>query len=315
MKTLDVGLIGLGRHGRRYAEHLVRGDVPGARLAGFWRRDTEAAKTDQEALGVPSRTQVEDLIGSVDALVIVVPAAQHLPLAGLASAAGKPALIEKPLAPSAADADALLRLPGRFMVSQTLRFDPLVLALREAYQSGRFGPAVGFELVQRLEPRGLAWEDDPAIAGGGVLIQTGIHGLDALRFIFGAPRIEVEAATLRAVRGRRTEDHALLHLSVGGVVGQLATSKIGRSRHHRFSVFFEGGGLEADFIARTLTTVEGRSQSKIEVPEAPTVVRSLSAFCAWIRGEIADCPVSVAEAHASLLPIFEAYQRSGRSSV
>ncbi len=313
MKMVNVGLLGLGRHGRRYADHLSRGDIPEARLAGFWRRDAAAAAKDAEALGIPALPTPEALIAAVDVVVVVVPAQLHAELTLAAVAAGRPVLLEKPMAPTAAAAQEIVRSGGWVMLSQTLRFDPLTIALEQAFARERLGRLVGFQLEQRLEPRGLAWEDDPEVAGGGVLIQTGIHGIDALRFISQGRRLSVRSAALTSVRGQRTEDHALLTLEQGGVLGQLSTSKIGGSRHHRYALYFEHGGLEADYITRTLTEVKGRTRQVEHVPEVPTVVRSLSAFLEWVSGKRTSCPVTPADAAESLAVVFEAY-RIGRSS-
>lgn len=316
MKMVNVGLLGLGRHGRRYADHLSRGDIPGARLAGFWRRDAAAAAKDAEALGISALPTPDALIAAVDVVVVAVPASLHAELTLAAVAAERPVLLEKPIAPTAEAAQEIVRSGGWVMVSQTLRFEPLTVALQQAFAEERLGRCVGFQFDQRLEPRGLAWEDDPETAGGGVLIQTGIHGIDALRFISGGRRLAVRSAALGSVRGQRTEDHALLTLELGGVLGQLSTSKIGGSRHHRFSLFFEQGGLEADYIARTLTEVRGRTRQVQSVPEVPTVVRSLSAFLEWVSGKRGSCPVAPADAAESLAVVLEAYaaQRIGRSN-
>jgi predicted dehydrogenase len=305
---LRIGIIGLGRHGRRYADHLARGDVPGARLAGFWRRDQAQAALDAQALGAPACPTPAALLAASDAVVITVPAAEHEGLATAAAEAGKPTLIEKPLARTVAEGSAIAAAfearGGQLMVAQTLRFDPLTRALG-AHAAGRV--LVGFDLEQRLEPRGLAWELDPTTAGGGVLIQTGIHGLDKLRFLTGAP-VELLYARLDHVLGNATEDQALVCLRVAGRTGVLRTSKIGGSRHHRTCLYFEDGGAEADYIARTFTVITGRTRTTTAVPEEPTVRAVLAAFVGWARGERADCPVPPREALEAVRVVEAAYQ-------
>lgn len=307
---IRVGLIGLGRHGRRYADHLVRGDIPGARLTGLWRRDPARAASDAHELGVPALPDPAAVLEVADAAVIVVPASEHLPLAELAARKGLPTLLEKPLARTVAEGTAIIEAfesrGGRLMVAHTLRFDPLTLALRDlADQSGELR---GFDLEQRLEPRGLAWELDPALAGGGVLLQTGIHGLDALRFINRRP-LALVSAQLDHLLGNRTEDHAAVALRVGDAPGLLRTSKIGGSRHHRFALYFAELGAEADYIARTLTVVRGRVRETTPMPERPTVAEGLRAFVTWVRGERADCPVPAREALEAVAIVDAAYRR------
>lgn len=307
---LRIGLIGLGRHGRRYADHLVRGDVPGARLAAFWRRDAARGARDAEVLGSPFQARPEDVLAASDAVVVVVPAVEHVALAEAAAAAGLPTLLEKPLARTLAEGtrivDAFEARSGRLMVAQTLRFDPLTLGLRAHLAGG--DPLRGFDLEQRLEPRGLAWEHDPVLAGGGVLIQTGIHGLDAIRFITGQ-RLELESGHLDHLLGHDTEDQAMLRVRAGDVAGHLRTSKIGGSRHHRYALYLDGSGIEADYIARTLTVTRGRDRQVTAVPEIPTVSTVLGAFVGWISGARPDCPVPPREALEAVRVVDEAYRR------
>lgn len=306
---LRIGLIGLGRHGRRYADHLARGDVPGATLAGFWRRDTARAAEDARVLGVPALPDPRAVLAGSDAVVIVVPAAEHVPLACAAAEAGVPVLLEKPLARTAAEGATIVEAfearSVRLMVAHTLRFDPLTLALREHLT--REGGLRGFDLEQRLEPRGLAWEHDPALAGGGVLIQTGIHGLDVLGSITGQP-LSLVAAHLDHLLGHATEDQATVRVRAGDVAGELRTSKIGGSRHHRYALYLDGSGVEADYIARTLTVVRGRTRETTPVPEIPTVAAVASAFVAWLEGARPDCPVPPREALEAVRIVDQAYR-------
>ncbi len=323
-EPLRLGLVGLGRHGARYARHLVHGDVSGARLTAVWRRDAEAGALDAARLGARFEPELAALVGAsdVDAVLGVVPACRHLELAEAAAAAGKPLLLEKPLARTVAEADAILaafeRAGAPLMVAQTLRFDPLVVALGAAAR--RVGPIRAFAFEQRLENRGLAWEDDPSSAGGGVLIQTAIHTVDALRFTTGAA-LEVAAATTGRVINRHTEDRAVVVLrATGGLIdpehgasGTVATSKIGSSRHVRFALMGAEGGLEADLVARTLSVRRGAERTTEHHPERPTVVAALRAFVALARGE-AENPIPGAEGRASLAVIEAAYRAAEASA-
>ena len=296
--SLGVGLLGLGRHGMRYARHLVAGDVPGAHLAGVWRRNAALGVPAAEELGTPFFADADALIASpsVDVVVIVVPVSEHRRLAEASARAGKPVLLEKPIAGKVADANAMIaafeaaNLP--FMIAQTLRFDPLTLALRDALSE--IGPVRAFTLEQRLENRGLTWEDDPAVSGGGVVIQTAIHTIDATHLITGG-RLRVLDARFASVQNQRTEDSATLSLELvggaaegnggGGVaLGLLASSKVGPSRHMRYAFYGRDAALEGDFMARTLTVTRGTDRTVRTVANAPTIVPTLSAF----RSVVAD---------------------------
>src|SRR5262249_38732217 len=142
----------------------------------------------------------------------------HLPVAMCSADANKPLLLEKPLARTFLEGRALVdHFSARsvpLMIAQTLRFDPLVLALKR--RLAELGGLRGFPFEHRLEPRGLAWEDEPETSGGGVLVQTGIHTIDALRTITGASTVEVRYASFARMQYRNNEDHASLILALSG---------------------------------------------------------------------------------------------------
>ena len=324
---IRFGLAGLGRHGIRYARHLQRGDISGATLSGVWRRDEVTGQAQAAELDALYHPNFDDLVADehVDAIILAVPAGRHGELAPKAAAAGKPLLIEKPLAPTTQDATAIVsafesaNVP--LTVAQTLRFDPLVGAARAA--ASTLGSLVGFGFEQRLEPRGLAWEEDPSLAGGGVLTQTAIHAVDALRFLTQCHKVEVVHALMGRVGAPAPlENHALLHLALtdvnagqgqdkAAVHGDVRVSKIGHSRHHRYALFYEDGGLELDFIDRELVTTLGRDRTRRRIPEVPTVVAILEAFVRFLSGAASN-PVEPTDAWRSLAAIEAAYAVAGR---
>lgn len=320
--SIRIGLIGLGRHGLRYAQHLAAGDVPQASLGAVWTRDAEKRGQLAERFGVVNAPTLQALAQSdVQAVVAAVPAGLHLPVVQACAAAKRPLLLEKPLARTPSEGAqmcaAMEASHSPFMVAQTLRFDPLVLALADNLPS--LGPLAGLSFEQRLEPRGLAWEDDPELSGGGVLMQTAIHTVDAARFITQASATELLSATTERVHYTHNEDVGLLHLRLGGgpnltrpITADVRVSKIGGSRHMRFALFGSEGGLEADFIDRTLIHTVGRQRTVQAVPEIPTVPTITSAFVQSLLRNTA-CPVPARDALRSLQVIAEAYSAADLS--
>lgn len=317
--TIRIGLIGLGRHGMRYAQHLTAGDVPGATLAAVWTRDpTKRAAVAQQHGVTPAATLTELTERDLDAVIAAVPAGMHLEVVQACAQAGRPLLLEKPLARTGAEGlgmcEAMEAANAPFMVAQTLRFDPLVLALRDRVPS--LGRLTGLSFEQRLEPRGLAWEDDPEVSGGGVFMQTAIHTLDAARFITQAVESRVICASTDRVHYANNEDVGLVHLSLGGgphlnqaILADVRVSKIGGSRHMRFALFGTEGGLEADFIDRCLIHTVGRSRTVETMPELPTVPTVTAAFVqSLLRNQ--PCPVLPRDALESLRLVEEAYDRA-----
>lgn len=319
-ETLAIGLLGLGRHGSRYARHLSAGDVPGLRLAAVWRRDREQGEQQAREWGCEFVAEMAALIAhpAVDAVIAVVPGSLNPVIARQAAESGKPMLLEKPLAATPEGVEAILGLArrARITVAQTLRFDPLTRALRERVAS--LGPVHGLAFEQRLEPRGLGWERDAAVAGGGVLIQSAVHTLDAVRWVLDADALELEYPALDSLSASAIEDHASLHIRVRAAVthgkailGQVAASKIARARQMRFTLHCAQGMLEADYVDRVLRIRRGRKTELLGIPEQATILALLQAWRDYLGGDGPN-PVPAEAGAAALSSVFEAYRQAAR---
>src|SRR5262245_43062202 len=200
---IGIGIIGLGRHGLRYAKHLIE-DVPNARLAGFASRDAREAAIQSKELGTPYYADYRDLIAApqVDALVVVVPPVRHPEIVASAAERRKPVLLEKPAALNLDDGGrirASVEAAGiPVMVAQTMRYNETVVTIRE--EMHRLGRLHSIRLSQRFEPSPTSWIYDPS-AGGGTMLHTGVHGFDLLRFLTGQEGVRVSAETGTVGRG------------------------------------------------------------------------------------------------------------------
>jgi predicted dehydrogenase len=145
---------------------------------------------------------------SIDAVVIGTPNALHAPQAIACLSEGKHVMVEKPMARNLIEAEAMLDAAGRsdklLMVAHCWRFHADVRALRERVASGELGEIVktrGYGVHKQWGPSG--WFTDPRLAGGGALLDMGVHAVDTARFLLGDPGPERVCATL----GRRYGDY------------------------------------------------------------------------------------------------------------
>lgn len=292
---LRLGLAGLGIHGLRYAKHLLAGEVEGAVLAAVSRSDARLGAAFAEEHGVvfvPDPLALATVAG-IDAVALVLPPDRNLEAALACLAAGRPVLVEKPLAHDLASArdiaDAAARTGVPLMVAHTQRFDPLVVRLRDEIPS--IAPVRLLSIHQRFEPAPRPWIDDPA--RGGAIRVTGVHGFDMLRFLTGAEVVELEARTGR-VFTERAEDQfvATSRLEPGGILATIDNSFAAGGRSSRIEVVGERGQLHADLIHRTLSRIVGREREALgPVPETPTIVAALRAFARAVSKK-APVPVS-----------------------
>jgi predicted dehydrogenase len=166
--------------------------------------------TDWEALAVDPE---------VDAAIVGTPNALHAPQSIALLRAGKPVLVEKPMATSVAACDAMIeasRAAGApLMVAHCWRFRADVIAVRDRVAAGELGEVVktrGYGVHANWGPSG--WFTDPELAGGGALVDMGVHAIDTARFLLGDPEPGAVCATVGTRYGTYgVDDDAILLIS------------------------------------------------------------------------------------------------------
>jgi predicted dehydrogenase len=197
LRTLRVGLVGLGSMGKNHARVLT--GLPETELVAIH----DAASVAREHLGVKLVPGLEDLVAlGLDYCVVATPTATHLEVADYLAANDVPALIEKPVTLTALEARGLAaRFDVRGVpaaVGHIERFNPAVIALRQRLSDHGLGEV--FQVAtRRLSPL-------PARVGDvGVIHDLATHDIDITRFILGAEYGRLHAL-VRSRPGRDYED-------------------------------------------------------------------------------------------------------------
>ncbi|MBC8293990.1 MAG: Gfo/Idh/MocA family oxidoreductase [Proteobacteria bacterium] len=291
MQSTKLGIIGLGRHGSRYARHAAQ-DVEALRLTAICRRDEAAGLALAGNLGCRWTGDAGELIASddVDAVVLVTVPSLLPELVTLAAKLGKPLLVEKPVAAGLEIGRAMLAAVESANIyciaGHTLRFNSLCLAMRD--EIGRLGRIDTLTFSQRFPPQlQLDWLDDPARSGGGNIMHTGVHCFDLLRWFTGLEVSSVACSTRSAVT-TDTEDNfvASLQLSNGSTLAQVNCSRSSNSRNGLIEISGEHGQLVGDHVLGTLHFL-GPDGPRELTPGAPvmTVPAILESFAAGVGGK------------------------------
>jgi len=207
---VGFGIIGSGYMGRTYAACLTR-HVPDGRLVSIW--GGKRAPALAEEFGVQADASLEALLArpDIDAVVITSPHTAHRAQAEAAAAAGKHVYIEKPMAVTLADCDAILAASSAANVKLTVnfvtRFRHAPLAIKRLIDEGAIGDVrmiemkgtwtsflledVVDEATGRLIIPRKDWAFDPA--EGSQFLDWGVHETDALRWLTGSEAIRVYA--------------------------------------------------------------------------------------------------------------------------
>jgi len=199
--TLDIGLVGYGAWGRMHAAAIAR--LPGLRLAAIVANgDASAAAASSDHPGVPVLRTLGALLARRDiALVdIVAPNHLHAYFALAALDAGKPVLLEKPLATNLADGERLAEAVARtglfLAVGFELRVSRQWAKVKALIDDGTVGRPrfANLALFRRpFRPGSGGWRRDRARVGSWILEEP-VHYLDLLCWYFGAAPVAIDAA-------------------------------------------------------------------------------------------------------------------------
>ena len=278
---IGVGLIGVGRHGLRYARHIVH-DLPTASLRAVCRQHPEQGFDLPGAQPIKVYGEAESLMAdpAVDVVVVVTPPLYARDICRLAVEARKPLLIEKPLATTAADASAMVTMAREaavpLMTAQTLRFDHAIQQMNTL--KPRIGRSERLHLISRIEKR----ETAPGHADGydkrGAVLEIGVHMLDLVRFMTGEEVDEVRC-TMDVRPALSPETAASIRLvTTSGTVCQIEIARVSTGRVGRADWWGGKGRLEVDWPACQVRCCDSTGTHDFPLSPSQTVLATVTAF-------------------------------------
>ena len=300
---------------------VVSGHIESARAAAAEFGEPRVLQTWQEAVADPA----------IDAIDICTPNSLHAPIAIAAARAGKHVLVEKPMAVTLLEADAMIAAAREagvvLMIAHTLRFVPIYEAIKLALSDGVIGePLTARAIFMHAGPDdywGAAsdwfWREETA--GGGSLLDLGIHMIDMLRWCIDRPVIEVAAMTARALKPTFADDNAFVLMRFAGdVLASVQTSWTAvPSPDRQIAIHGTLGHVFMNLAATpplTIQLADGAGERTM-VPDLPAVSPLGNPFVHFLRCILDDAPplTSGEEGRASLAVALAAYEsaRNGRS--
>lgn len=231
---LRFALIGAGGIARTYVDAFR--DHPDAELVAI--ADVRLPAAEELAAKLPGCRAFGQVISLLegpdfDAAVIATPPSTHEDLARQLLGFGKHVLCEKPFTIANASAkrmaDAAKKAGKVLTMASKFRYTPDVIAAKQMLDAGIIGDLVMFEnaFTAKLD-MSHRWNADPAISGGGVLMDNGAHSLDIARHFMG-PINEMQAIEGRRLQPLPVEDTAHLFLRAGA--GQMGSIDLSWSIH------------------------------------------------------------------------------------
>ncbi|WP_138989496.1 Gfo/Idh/MocA family protein [Larkinella sp. C7] len=221
-RILNIALIGPGKVAHNHARATL--ETPDTKLVAIYGRNHTKADEFANQYGITAYSDIYDMVDreNVDICIVCTPHPAHRVVTVAALEAGANVLVEKPLASSLADCDAMINAARNAnrqlaVVSQRRFYEPC-MRMRQAIDDGKIGkPVLGMaqlfgwrsEEYYRSDPWRGSWEHE----GGGVLVNQAPHQLDLLLWYMGEmeevygvwanlnhPDIEVDDTAVAIVR-------------------------------------------------------------------------------------------------------------------
>ena len=294
---LRCGVFGAGALGRHHVRLL--GDLAGAERVGLYDPDPGVARAVAEEYGAREFTGFDSLVAAIDAAIVAAPTVSHRELACELLARGVHVLVEKPIATSAEEADAMIaaaRAAGRVLAVGHVEFhNPAVASLLAVGGSPRF---VEVERLGVFSPRSLDID---------VVADLMIHDLQILHALDGSELVEVRAVGVPVLSGRVDIVNARLAFA-SGMVANVTASRVSSERVRKLRAFYPERYRSLDYQQQEIKgyrlDVAGGERKivaeTIAVEKGEPLRRELEAFLAACRGEPSRS-VSGADARRALV--------------
>jgi predicted dehydrogenase len=253
-KTLRCATVGVGKMGRHHAR--LYATTEGCDLVGVVDGNAERAAKITEEWGGKAFASVRELIDhGVDAVTVATPTVTHRAIVEPLLEAGIACLVEKPLAPDVAEARAIAdtakRTGSLLQVGHVVRYDPVMVAVRELLAGGTIQPR--FIEIDRVSPMTFRSVDV------GVVLDMMIHDLDVLLMLMGAEPEEIHANAVCVVGEAEDVCNARLVFPAGkdGIrcTANVTASRLALKTERKIRLISEDAYVSADFVEKKGTVV------------------------------------------------------------
>ncbi|MDQ0157179.1 Gfo/Idh/MocA family protein [Robertmurraya andreesenii] len=338
MKNIRIAVLGMNQ-GYKFAKDAI--NIPDIELVAVAGND-ELAQIRAKELNVPLYTDYKALIENckLDGIIITLPNALHREAVELAARKKLHVLVEKPIAHTVEDGEAIIKICKEnnvsLLVGHHRRFSSKLTKLREIVSSNKIGQTVGVNMMFVLaKDRPYFSEKWRLTQSGGPLLINGIHDIDVLRFVTGLTIQSVYAVKRNNIRQNPVEDSAsvLLETREGPIANyflsdgvpspwsyELTTNENPKYSHSDadcYQIFGTKGSIS--FPSLTLYTYDEEhfgwdhplKVEKLEVEDNDPMTAELLHFASIIRGDAE--PFVTGEDALETLKVINAIQLSADS--
>jgi predicted dehydrogenase len=263
-EALRVGVFGVGSLGQHHAR--IYAGMPGVELAGVFDTDGNRAVEVAALNGTKAFDDAAALADEIQAASVVVPTDRHLDSASVLMRRGVHVLVEKPIAASVEEAEAMVAMAVEngvlLQVGHVERFNPVMKFLEERLTTPRFIEAIRLAPYPQPRPNGV-----PRGTEVSVVLDLMIHDLDIILHLVRSPLKSLHAVGVPVLSP--TEDIANARMIFeNGCVANVTASRISQERMRKIRVFQSDVYVSLDYMnqAGQLCRRNGNSIEAVAVP-------------------------------------------------
>ena len=254
MTPLRVGVIGVGYLGKFHAEKYAR--MKDVELVGVVDILAERAERVGTEFGTDSFTDHRDFIDQVDAVSVVVPTPLHFAISRDFLEHGVDVLIEKPIAETLEEAEALIEVAASrgavIQVGHLERFNPAVVALTNVIDRPLF---IESHRLSVFQERGTEVD---------VVLDLMIHDIDIILSLVKSQLQHIHAAGVPVVSSRVDIANARL-IFENGCVANVTASRISLKNMRKIRIFQKDAYVTVDYASHDITIIRRNGQG-IDLP-------------------------------------------------
>ena len=250
---LKVGVLGAGHLGKIHLRLLQQSKK--YQLVGFYDPSTENTKKVEAEFGYKSFNSVDELIDAVEVVDIVTPTLSHFDCAKNAIEKGRHIFIEKPIAKTVIEAEAIKTLASQYhvlgQVGHVERFNPAFLAVKDMINNPMF---IETHRLAEFNPRGT---DVPLV------LDLMIHDIDIILSVVKSKVKDIHASGISVIS--ETPDIANARIEFeNGCVANLTSSRISMKNMRKTRFFQKDAYISVDFLEKKTEIVRMK-----DAPENP----------------------------------------------
>lgn len=276
METIKVGVMGCGEMGQHHVR--VYSQLEGVGLIGIADLDRERVSKLAKEYETEAFTDYNELLKlDLDVVTIAVPTTLHKEVALNTMNRGINLLVEKPIADTLENADAIIKgaekNDTKLMVGHIERFNPAVIALKE--NQNEIGRIVAIS-AKRVGPY------NPRIRDVGIITDLGVHDIDVMSYLYSERIKNVHAYAGSVIHKFEDYAHILLGFNNGNS-GAIETNWLTPHKIRQLTVTGTKGIAQVDYIEQSLRIYNGEGEIDVEVEKREPLRNELEHFIECIQ--------------------------------